>query len=889
MAIATGTRFNHYEILVPLGAGGMGEVYRARDTRLNREVAIKVLPTDFARDAERLRRFEQEAHTTSALNHPNILTVYDIGTYDGSPYIVSELLAGADLRAQLQGSALPVRRVIDYAQQITQGLTAAHEKGIVHRDLKPENLFVTTDERVKILDFGLAKLKPQKPAGGVDAEAPTLRPLTDPGIILGTVGYMSPEQVRGQEADHRADIFSFGVTLYEMLSGRRTFAGDSAVELMNAILKDDPPELSETNAKVSPGLEKIVRRCLEKRTERRFQRSTDLTIALEALSKPSTSDAQRTEPLRALDTAALTKRAGWRERVAWIAAGLFALLAVTALVGVRAIRGQPEARAVRFTISAPEKTNFFGLTFVLSPDGRHLAFCAADINGKRQLYMRPLDSFTAQPLPGTEDAVFPFWSPDSRSIGFFSQGKLKRIELSGGPPQTLCDVKAAGGGSWNRAGEIILAQDDPGGPLYRVPATGGVLTALTALDQSHGETDHGLPQFLPDGQHFLCFVSSSQAVHEGIYVGSLTDKAQKLVLNTESNGVYASGHLLFVRNGALMGQAFNTSALELSGEPFLITDRILIGNFGVSFFSVSEDGVLAFRSATDGLPQLVWHDRSGKQLGTLGEPADYTNPSLSPDGKRLAVGIRDTQTKLRDIWLFDLMRGAKSRFTFDPKDDLNPVWSNDGSRIFFTSDRKGQRDLFQKKASSVEEEELIYTSPEPKNVGDLSPDGRSLLYSTSNYDLWLIPLEGERKPQPFIKTQHFEGQAAFSPDGRWVAYQSNESGVFEVYVTTFPQPSGKWQVSVGGGAEPQWRHDGQELFYVEGNRRIMAVEVRAGPGTFETGVPRFLFETSLIIGSYRNRYSVTRDGQRFLTITRPDVAAIPPINVVVNWTADLRR
>src|SRR5262245_22588435 len=450
MAIATGARFNHYEILSPLGAGGMGVVYRARDERLRRDVAIKVLPADFANAPDRLHRFEQEAHATSALNHPNILTIYDIGAQDGAPFIVSELLDGAELRAQLEQGALSARRALEYAQQITAGLAAAHEKGIVHRDLKPENLFITTDGRVKILDFGLAKLRPPQ-ADGVDKDALTQKKITDPGVVMGTVGYMSPEQVRGQETDHRADIFAFGVILYEMLSGRRTFNGESAVEVMNAILKEDPPELSESNTKISPQLEKLVRRCLEKQPERRFQTAYDLGFALEALSTPSNSRLETP----AVETSSATPLRSGREK--WWMGATAVLLLVTLGVLWAYFTRQPatDARVMKLSILPPENEILGGIA--LSPDGRRLAFTATDSTGKSRLYLRPLDALTAQSLAGADGAAYPFWSPDSRFIGFFAEGKLKKIAASGGPAQTLCNAPSGFGGTWNRDGVIVFS------------------------------------------------------------------------------------------------------------------------------------------------------------------------------------------------------------------------------------------------------------------------------------------------------------------------------------------------------------------------------------------------------------------------------------------------
>lgn len=539
MTIVPGTQLGAYRIVAPLGAGGMGEVYRARDTRLDREVAIKVLPADFAQDGDRLRRFEQEARTTSALNHSNILTIYDIGhttaEQGNAPYIVAELLDGKELRAQLGNGPVPVKRTIDYAPQIAAGLAAAHEKGIVQRDLKPENLFVPKDGRVKILDVGLAKLKPPKLSGGVDSEAPTMNPLTNPGVVLGTVGYMSPEQVRGQETDHRSDIFSFGMILYEMLSGKRAFSGAWLADVMSAILKEDPPELSETNAKVSPALDKIVRRRLEKKPERRFQSASDLGFALEALSTPSGARLETAPTIAGVTESAPVSKARWfgKARLAWVWATVtsLALLAVLPFA-VKYLRQAPppEAAAIRFTIALPEKVTNPGRAMHISPDGRNLFFNAT-LEGKRQLWLRPINGFTAQPIPGTEGvATIAFWSPDSRSIGFFADGKLKRVDLPSGTVQTICALPTgAFGGAWGRDGTIIFYAT---GAIYRVPAAGG--EPKLALTYGGGRPTNIIirPYFLPDSRHFLHYGGATQEA--GIYVASLDGKESKRLLAADS-------------------------------------------------------------------------------------------------------------------------------------------------------------------------------------------------------------------------------------------------------------------------------------------------------------------------------------------------------------------
>ncbi|MBL8204532.1 MAG: protein kinase [Blastocatellia bacterium] len=735
MPLAPNTSFDHYEILAPIGKGGMGEVYRARDTRLNREVAIKVLPSEVAYDADRLHRFEQEAMATSALNHPNILTVYDFGNHEGNPYLVMELLEGEELRAQLDEGVLPVRKAIEYAQQIAAGLAAAHEKGIVHRDLKPENLFITKDGRLKILDFGLAKLTEARQGDGAmgrrGEEESTLalsphRPIahsphTIPGTVMGTVAYMSPEQVRGETVDHRSDLFSFGLILFEMLRGERAFQKGTMAETMTAILNEEPSELSETNAKISPQLEKIVRRCLEKKPGRRFQSTSDLGFALEGLASSGYARAlagnsgQETTslPTDASPSPHAGARAypGRRERIAWLVAGVLALIALA--LGVAYFnRPANSTSAVRLSFTPPEKVAFDNGRYdsvVVSPDGQKLAFIGRSAEGKRQLYVRPLDSGEATPLPGTEDAIAPFWSPDSRSLGFGAQGKLMRLELAGGRPQTLCNANRLEGGTWNREGVIVFAPSSASG-LFQVPATGGTPVPVTSLDPAQGLLDHRVPFFLPDGRHFL-YRDAGFEGQQRVFVGSLDTKEVKQILADAAPAVYAPpGWLLFVREGALVAQAFDATRLELKGEAIPLTNPVEAYDSLAAPLSVAENGVLVWRGDAQHDHQLVWFDRTGKQESVLDPPVRVplgANPRIAPDGRNVALVRVDAKTRKSDIWTIDLLRNLPTRLTFDPANEDYPLWSPDSSYVAFYSRRGGTRGIYQKAAGGGGEDSLL--------------------------------------------------------------------------------------------------------------------------------------------------------------------------------------
>jgi eukaryotic-like serine/threonine-protein kinase len=887
-----------YKITALLGRGGMGVVYRARDERLRRDVAIKLLPASFANDADRLRRFEQEAHATSALNHPNILTIYDIGAHEGAPFIVAELLEGEDLRDQLNEGTLSVRKAIEYAQQIAAGLAAAHEKGIVHRDLKPENLFVTKDGRVKILDFGLAKLRPPQP-GAVETDAPTQNRLTDPGVVMGTVGYMSPEQARGQETDHRSDIFAFGVILYEMLSGERPFRGASAIEVMNAILKEEPTELGETNAKISPQLEKLVRRCLEKQPVRRFQSASDLGFALEAVSTPS---GVRLETQAA--ALAAPERAGWsllfgQARLAWAVAAVL-LIGILGLAWAYFTR-QParDAHIMKFSILPPEKASF--VNTAVSPDGTWLAFTAAT-GGKVQLWVRALASSDAKPLEGAEGATFPFWSPDSRFIGFFASGKLKKVEVSGGLPATLCDVEVGTGGTWNREGVILYSALGAGG-IWRVPAIGGAPENIRWTDRKRQETGAHAPYFLPDGRHFLYVMVSGEKEIRGIYLSSLDGGVQQRLLPDPSNAVYATsstgeGYLLFGREAALMAQGFDAKTLRLGGEPVTIAGQVgtVLGSstsYRHQNVSVSDNGLLVF----DPLPnrhraQALWVDRGGKTINSLERLYNNGLVRLAPDDRRIAFTRISAQDNYNDIWLSDVAGSKAVRFTFDPANDQFPIWSHDGSRIVWASDRSGWFDLYEMNADGTGQDAPLLQSENFKFPTDWSRDGRYIIYRQidpkTRYDLWVLPLFGERKPFPFLQTSNTEASGVVSPDGKWMAYISDVSGRYEVYVESFPGHGGKRQISTAGGAGPQWRGDGKELYYHALDGKLMAAKVTSG-ASLEVGATEELFEFRASGNLSNPYYSATRDGQRFLLSAIFETEPNAPMTAVVNWAARVMK
>jgi eukaryotic-like serine/threonine-protein kinase len=886
MTIDAGTRLGRYEIRAKIGAGGMGEVYRARDEKLSRDVAIKVLPADLSTNPDRLHRFEQEAQAVGALNHPNILAVYDVGVHDSAPYVVSELLEGETLREALNQRALATRKAIEYAVQLAHGLAGAHDKGIIHRDLKPDNIFITKDARVKILDFGLAKLSERAGTDVAQTEIETRKVRTDPGTVMGTVGYMSPEQVRGQAVDHRTDIFSFGAVLYEMLSGRRAFRGDSAIETLNAILKEEPAELTSSSPNVAPALERVVWHCLEKTPERRFQSAGDIAFALESLSGITSQPTGQTSTVLTPRSTLLTP-----ERLIW--AGVCALLFVTTLVLTTAYfsRGKTSGQVVRLTLTNPDKTTL-PARVTISPDGLRVVFIATNAEGKRGLWVRALDSLTAQPLASTEGAVSPFWSPDSRFIGYFANGKLFRIDAAGGRPQALCDTSDEAGGAWNSDGVILVAGTRG---LLRVSAQGG--TPVLATKTNSKEEAHRWPYFLPDGRHFVFLGDAETTEDHHIRAGSLDSQETQVLFGAVTRIAYAPpGYLVYVSQGALVAQAFDAGKLKVTGEPATIAEHIVdVGSNHEFDFSVSDNGVLAYQSGSPN-SQLVWFDRDGKKLGSIGEPDAYASIALAPDGRRVATGLFDADGRFSDIWLLDLERGgSKSRLTFDPQSDADPVWSPDGTRIVFDSNRVGDGHvhLYQTSASGTGTDERLSSSDSDEFPTSWSPDGQNILtmnYGTAGHvGVWQVSLSGDHQPRPLLQSAGFDqATGMISPDNRFIAYDSNESGRFQVYVQTNPLSGRKWTVSSEGGAFPIWRKDGKEIFFITTDGKVMSAEIKPGTG-FESGIARQLFQTRIKINSGGYPWAVTADGARFLILLPEEADKPASMVVVLNWMNDLKR
>jgi Tol biopolymer transport system component len=862
----------------------MGEVYRANDTRLDRTVAIKVLPEHLADRPERRQRFEREARAISSLNHPHICTLHDVGHQDGIDFLVMEYVEGEALDVRLRRGSLPLDETLRYAIQIADALDHAHRQGFTHRDLKPANI-ILTKSGAKLLDFGLAKLGPGSRTLGATQTA-----LTAEGTIAGTLQYMAPEQLHGKEIDGRTDLFAFGAVVYEMATGRKAFEGPSQASVIAAILDSHPQRVSQLLPACPPALDRMLQQCLDKDPDQRWQSARDLMLELRWIAD---SPASPSAPAPARP----------RRRVWWAALAAAAALAIAGWTLALLPRSSTPER-LEFAVYPPPGANFvFGINAggsAISPDGRTLAFVAA-AEGKPQLWVRRLDSVQARMLAGTEWAYYPFWSPDSRWLGFFSEGKLKKIEVearAAAEPQVLCGAEEGRGGSWNRDGVILFSAGGGGGRIIQqVPAAGGKPVPV-AVDSAVQDLGKRWPQFLPDGRRFVYLVRAAQPTESAIHLGSLDSSAPASgrLLQAQSNALYATpGYLLFVRGRSLVAQPFDAGSLRIHGDASLIVEQIgYVSPMQVGDFSASANGVLAYGTTAVPVTQLTWYSREGRPLGRVGPPGPYLVVNLSPDQRTAAVWADDARTGNMNIRLVEVARGVASRLTSQPSIEVMPVWSPDGKQILFAVGRRGNPNLYLLAASGAGQAEELLPPGETRIPSDWSRDGRMVLYSSlsdrTQWDLWAVPLAGERKPAPFVQTPFNEAEGQFSPSARWVAYRSDESGRPEIYARRFPDAGEKVQISTAGGTQPRWRSDGRELFYLAPDGNLMAVDVREGE-RLEASEPRALFRTRTPpAGSptSRTNFAVAADG-RFLVNAIAEEAGASPITVVVNWTAGLKR
>jgi len=873
MALAVGVRCGPYEITAKIGAGGMGEVYRARDTKLDRDVALKILPEPFASDPDRLARFEREAKILAALNHPRIAQIHGLEESGGCRALVLEFVDGPTLADRIAQGSIPIDEALTIARQITEALEAAHEQGIIHRDLKPANIKLRTDGTVKVLDFGLAKALEPTSVGTVDLSAsPTITSpalMTGAGVILGTASYMSPEQARGQAIDKRTDIWGFGCVLFEMITGRMVFPGATISDAIAAVLERSP-DWTALPLATPPAVRHALARCLEKDPKRRWRDIGDVRIQLD--------DAEAWRPQTG-SASPKTSRAG--ERAAW--ALLVALTAATAAVVTPVFRTAPDPAEIRFNLLYPRGLTADFAQLAISPDGQQIVVSPSfGAQGPSPLWLRPLASTSGRLLAGTEGAGFPFWSPDGRSIGFFADQKLKRLDVNSQAIQILADAPSARGGTWQSDGTILFAPN-PVGPLFRVPAAGGQATVATHLEI--GQSDHRAPFMLPNGTHFLYYARGAPQVR-GVHVSRLDGTETKRLLDADGAAVYApSGHLLFARQGELLAQSFDASRLALDGEAFRVADSVSV-NPGISLasLSASASGPIAYGTDSIRRTQFTWFDRAGRRLETLGAPdqRSIANPSLSPDGNRLTfsrvVGGN------WDIWLID-MQGAVSKLTSALSLDFNPVWSPDGRQIFYQSNNAS---IYSRSVTEGTPEQPLLSEPTMIYPSAVSPNGSVLLYTRAtgpSTDLWYVSLGADRTPHPFVQTAFAERDGQFSPDGKWVAYQSNEAGHYEIYLQPFPGPGDRIQVSAGGGQQVRWARNGSELFYIAADQRLTSVAVTFGArGAPVLGTPLPLFRTEFDSSFLtRQQYVVSPDGQRFLMNAATDAIDPPSITLILNW------
>ena len=884
MTLATGIKLGPYEITGAIGAGGMGEVYRARDTRLERIVAVKILPDHLADRAELRERFEREAKTIASLNHPHICVLHDIGQQDGTDFLVMEYLEGETLAERLKKGPLPLDQVLQYAIEISDALDKAHRKGITHRDLKPGNIMLTKSG-TKLLDFGLAKLRgPQAAVASLSALPTEGSNLTAQGTILGTLQYMAPEQLEGKEADARTDIFAFGVVVYEMATGKKAFEGKSQASLIAKILDSDPPPISSLQPMTPPALDRVVKTCLAKDPDDRWQTASDLRRELKWIAESGGRHGGAPE-------IAATVGKNWLRTALWIGAALAACIIVG--LAVWTLKPAAPGRVTRFAISLPpgRRLDTIGAAIAISPDGTHLIYAAGSSNLNRQLYVRAMDDLDDRPIPGTEGAGDPFFSPDGQWVAFYTAGKLMKVALNGGRPGSLSqgfDSSGFSGGSWSTQGKIVT-QFHSGVPIEEIADTGGSPQPVTHLEK--GEFNHGWPEFLPGGRSLL-FVAFRGGNDTKIVAQSLVKGERREILQTGLFPRYAaSGHLIYQQGASLMAVPFDSQRLAITGAAVSVVEGVLQSSVtGDPHYSFSSTGSLVYVPGSVRAAQLklVWVDRKGTEQPIAAPAHNYVLPKVSPDGHRVAAGIEEGDGQ---IWVYDLGRDTLSRLTFEGGTNIDPVWTPDGKRIVFKGTRN--RLFWQPADGSAGAEVLTSSELAGNNVpGSWTPDGQVLTFMEINpntgYDIYTLSLK-DGKPQPFMQTSALETAPRFSPDGHFIAYNSDESGRTEVYVRPYPGPGGKWQISTEGGTEPVWNPKGRELFYRSGNK-MMAVDVTT-QSTFSAGKPKMLFEGPYVPTprSFPD-YDVSPDGQRFLMLKADEQAQAPTqINVVLNWFEELKQ
>jgi Tol biopolymer transport system component len=867
----------------------MGEVYRARDTRLNRQVAIKILPAHLSNDLTRKQRFEREAKAISSLNHPNICVLHDVGEQDGTNYLVMECIEGETLAKRLEKGPLTLEQVLKYGEQIADALDRAHRSGVIHRDLKPGNIMLTKSG-VKLLDFGLAKPMAEAFVSGQTLSQSPGRSgeLTAEGAILGTMQYMSPEQLEGKETDARSDLFSFGAVIYEMATGMVAFRGKSQASVIAAVMDYEPPLISTSQPLSPPPLDTLVKTCLAKDLNERWQSIHDVKLQLRTISEYAPA------PTTGGREVGAARGMGGRERWLW-AAGILALLALTGALYYRRAYGITEM--VWANITAPEHTRFsyFAGPVTVSPDGKRLAFVAASEQGKETIWVRALDEANAVELVGTDGASYPFWSPDSRSLGFFSSGKLRRIDAAGGPVLTICDASGPRGGSWNQEGTIIFSGTWT--PVNKVSASGGTPTPITK--PSAQSRSHRWPYFLPDGRHFLYLdanFSAGSVESASVYVASLDSPESTLLFHARSNAAYFDGHLLYMREQTLIAQPFDLKKLEVKGDSFPIAENVQFSDLvWAGVFSVSSTGILAYQGGASQInSQLLMFDRKGTVIKRIGDPADFATVRVSPDGQKIVADIHDFTAGNYQLHVWS--HNTWTKLTFGAARTTYPVWSPDGNRIMYSTNERGPYDLYVKSSNGTGTAEKLWESDASKMGTSWSPDGKYGVFNVLSADkrrveMWAIPMNGDHKPFPVLQTGYNVGQGRFSPDGKWLAYVGDESDRANVYVTPWPEGKGKWQVSTEGGSMVRWRGDSKEVFYLSSSGELKACEVDGTGQDFRAGAPQTLFRMVLKTGPSRYDlsstseqigYDVMPDGKAFV-VNSPGEGSASPITLVTNW------